>query len=44
MAGKSVFSAVPIFGNLLGFLNPVAVGFVAMALTSTQVQSAAMVD
>ena len=40
MAGKSVFSAVPIFGKLLGFLNPVAVGFVALALTSTQVQSA----
>jgi phage-related protein len=40
MAGKSVFSAVPIFGKLLGFLNPVAVGFVAMALTSTQVQTA----
>jgi phage-related protein len=40
MAGKSVFSAVPIFGKLLGFLNPVAVGFVALALTSTQVQTA----
>ena len=40
MAGKSVFSAVPIFGKLLGFLNPVAIGFVAMALTSTQVQTA----
>ena len=40
MAGRSVFSAVPIFGKLLGFLNPVAVGFVALAMTSTQVQTA----
>jgi phage-related protein len=40
MAGKNIFGAVPIFGSLLKMLNPVAVGFVAMALTSTQVQSA----
>jgi phage-related protein len=40
MAGKNVFGNIPIFGNLLKMLNPVAVGFVAMAMTSTQVQSA----
>jgi phage-related protein len=40
MAGKNVFGNIPIFGNLLKMLNPVAVGFVAMALTSTQVQTA----
>jgi phage-related protein len=40
MAGTRVFGAVPIFGSLLKMLNPVAVGFLAMALTSTQVQTA----
>jgi phage-related protein len=40
MAGTRVFAAVPIFGSLLKMLNPVAVGFLAMALTSSQVQTA----
>ena len=40
MAGTRVFGAVPIFGSLLKMLNPVAVGFLAMALTSSQVQTA----
>jgi hypothetical protein len=40
MAGKNIFGSIPIFGNLLKMLNPIAVGFVAMAMTSTQVQSA----
>ncbi|NDH69475.1 MAG: hypothetical protein EBY22_16590, partial [Gammaproteobacteria bacterium] len=39
-AGQTVFANIPIFGNLLKMLNPIAAGFVAMALTSTQVQSA----
>jgi phage-related protein len=40
MAGNQLLSRLPIFGKLAGFLNPVAVGFVALALTSTQVQAA----
>jgi phage-related protein len=40
MAGTHIFANIPIFGALLKMLNPVAVGFVAMALTSTQVQTA----
>lgn len=40
MAGKNIFGTIPIFGNLLKMLNPVAVGFIAMAATSTQVQTA----
>jgi phage-related protein len=40
MAGQQIFGSIPIFGNLLKMLNPVAAGFVAMAMTSTQVQSA----
>jgi phage-related protein len=40
MAGTQVFGSVPIFGSLLKMLNPVVVGFLAMALTSTQVQTA----
>ena len=39
-AGAAVFKGVPIFGNLLGALKPLPVAFVAMALTSTQVQTA----
>lgn len=39
-AGQQVFGAIPIFGNLLKMLNPIAAGFVMMAMTSTQVQSA----
>ena len=40
MAGQQIFGNIPIFGNLLKMLNPVSAGFVAMAMTSTQVQSA----
>lgn len=39
-AGQAVFGNIPIFGNLLKMLNPLAAGFVAMAMTSTQVQTA----
>jgi len=39
-AGQTIFANIPIFGNLLKMLNPVAAGFVAMALTSSQVQQA----
>ena len=40
MAGQTVFGSIPVFGKLLTMLNPVAVGLVAVAMTSTQVQSA----
>jgi len=39
-AGKAVFQNVPIFGQLLSKISPIAVAFVAMAMTSTQVQTA----
>ena len=39
-AGKEIFRGVPIFGNLLQKLSPIPVAFIAMALTSTQVQTA----
>jgi phage-related protein len=39
-AGKAVFQNVPIFGQLLQRINPIAAAFVAMAMTSTQVQTA----
>ena len=39
-AGKEIFKGIPIFGNLLQKLSPIPVAFVAMALTSTQVQAA----
>jgi phage-related minor tail protein len=40
VAGKQIFGSIPIFEDLFKMLNPVAAGFVAMAMTSTQVQSA----
>jgi phage-related protein len=39
-AGAAVFQNVPIFGQLLQRINPMAAAFVAMAMTSTQVQTA----
>jgi len=40
LGGQQVFRLVPVFGALLGKLSPLPVAFVAMALTSTQVQTA----
>jgi len=39
-AGAKVFALVPGLGSILGMLNPVKVGFVVLALTSTQVREA----
>jgi phage-related protein len=39
-ASKPIFGSVPIFGKLLEKINPIGAAFVAMAMTSTQVQSA----
>jgi len=40
MAGKQLFSAVPIFGQILAKLSPLPVALVVLALTSTQVRNA----
>jgi hypothetical protein len=40
MAGKQLFSAVPILGQILGKLSPLPVALVVLALTSTQVRNA----
>jgi len=39
-AGKQIFQTVPIFGNLLQKISPLGAAFVALAMTSTQVQTA----
>jgi hypothetical protein len=38
--GAALFKMVPVLGTVLGMLNPVAVGFAVLALTSTRVREA----
>ena len=38
--GAAIFKMVPVLGTILGMLNPVAVGFAVLALTSTKVREA----
>jgi hypothetical protein len=40
MAGKQLFSAIPIFGQILAKLSPLPVALVVLAATSTQVRTA----